>query len=73
MTRTDNDSAKVYDSNGFEYKVYYVYKLTYATREYPEELEVEFKGIYDSEGKDVTNTLDEDLKIELENKAINTI
>lgn len=67
MTR---NSTKVTTKEGEDYTVYFKYKVTPQTYWHPQEFYFEVTHIYDEDGWEVTDTIDEETFIEIENLAI---
>ena len=70
MTR---DSAKVTTKDGDSYDVIYKYHVTTKTHEHPEELEFEIEAIYDQDGWEVTETVPDEVREEIEKLTIDQI
>ena len=70
MTR---DSAKVTTKEGEIYEVIYKYHVTPKTHSNPQELELEIEAIYDEDGWEVTDTIDDYTREEVEKLVIENI
>lgn len=73
MAKAITDSKTVTTKMGDKFDVEFEYSIERATRHQPQEFEFEIKYIYDEDGWDVTETLDESTKEEIESLAIEGI
>lgn len=73
MPKAITDSKTVTTKMGDKFDVEFEYSIERATRHQPQEFEFEIKHIYDEDGWEVTETIDEYTKEEIESLAIEGI